>query len=295
VGKRARDVSVRSLKSVPPLYRLAKRIQTMPERIAARTQTMREQVPVVKRYNPRSQPLAAIRFVLTNREPTNFTYEIENLDELTDFLAHALDRPHESVAKLVAEIEGDVELEASLCQKLAKRTDRNRKAPYGRRIGWYVVTRIVKPKLAVETGTHDGLGASVILSALERNAREGAAGRLVSVDIGRNAGWLIPDLLRGSFEQRFEDSIDALRSIDDEIDLAVVDSAHAYEHERPALETIADRAHAWTIVISDNPGSRAFANFCASRGFRDYEFRERPRRHIYPGAGLALARFSTSQ
>lgn len=259
---------------------------------ARRIVLIREQVSVVKRFHPHERPFAAVRHVLTNRETTNFTYEIANVDELTEFLAEALGQPASSVGEIVQEIQGDVALEKALGEKLAQRVDRNNTAPYGRRIGWYVTTRIAKPALVVETGTHDGLGSSVILRALERNAREGSPGRLISIDIDRAAGWLVPGFLRANYEQSFNDSLAALRTIAEPIDLAVLDSNHSYDHEREELETIVQHARLSTIAISDNPGSRAFADFCRSRGFRDYEFRERPVRHMYPGASLALARFT---
>jgi predicted O-methyltransferase YrrM len=270
------------VKAVPPLHRLARRVVIV-----------RRQVPLVKRYEVRGRPLLAIRHVLTNRETENFTYEISNVAELTAFLAEALEQPEASVAHLVHELQTDTELEQALREKLKKRVDRNNTAPYGRRIGWYVTTRIAKPKLVVETGTHDGLGSSVILRALELNSREGSPGRLISIDVDQSSGWLVPDFLRAGYEQRFEDSLAALRAIEDSIDLAVLDSLHSYDHEREELDTIALRSHSSTILISDNPGSQAFADFCRERGFRDLEFRERPVRHIHPGAGLALARFAS--
>lgn len=252
---------------------------------------MRGQVTVVKRYEAHGRPFVAIRHVLTIRETENFTYELSNVNELTEFLTDALEQSRRTIAELVHELQTDTELEQALREKLAKRVDRNNRAPYGRRIGWYVTTRVTKPKLVVETGTHDGLGASVILRAIERNEAEGSAGRLISIDVDQGSGWLVPDFLRASFEQRFEDSLVALSAIEDSIDLAVLDSLHSYDHEREELETIAQRSRSSTIAISDNPGSNAFADFCREQGFRALEFRERPVRHIHPGAGLALARF----
>jgi predicted O-methyltransferase YrrM len=278
----ARRTVLQLIAAVPPLERPVRRLALMTA-----------QVPVVKRYGPARRPITAVRHVLTNRELGNFTYEIGNVGELTQLLAAALDEPEESVARLIRELQDDTELESALRGGLAERPDRNDSAPYGRRLGWYVITRVAKPRLVVETGTHDGLGSSVILRALARNALEGRPGRLLTVDIDPGAGWLIPTWLRGNLEQRFEDSLQALSS-SETIDFAVVDSDHSYEHECEELEIIARRAEAGTVIVSDNPGSRAFADFCKSRGLRNLEFRERPLRHIHPGAGLALTRFVQS-
>lgn len=54
----------------------------------------------------------------------------------------------------------------------------------------YLIARLAKPRLIVETGIRSGLGSMLILRALQRNAAEGAPGELVSVDVAPNAGWL---------------------------------------------------------------------------------------------------------
>jgi hypothetical protein len=38
----------------------------------------------------------------------------------------------------------------------------------GRRIGWYAFARATKPKLVVETGVHQGIGAVTLIRALEK-------------------------------------------------------------------------------------------------------------------------------
>jgi predicted O-methyltransferase YrrM len=276
---RAGQTLRRLLTAVPPAERLARRLLIV-----------RRQITNVRRYQAiRRTPAVAIRHVLANRELANFTYEISNISELTSFLASALDRPHDAIASLITELETDTALEQALRDKLKDRADRNNAAPYGRRIGWYVAVRLRQPTLAVETGTHDGLGSAVILRALQRNASEGAAGRLLSIDLDPTAGWLVPDWLRGNYEQRFQDSNAALGSLEQTIDLAVLDSAHIYDYERAELNLVAARAHQGTVVISDDPGSRAFADFCTEHELRYFEFREKPIRHIHNGAGLGLA------
>jgi predicted O-methyltransferase YrrM len=256
-----------------------------------RASTMARQVRNVWRYGAiPSRPLLAARHVLFDREVNNFTYQIENADELAEILAAALHEPSARMRELIRELDGDDQLRHAIEARLRARRDRNRTAPYGRRLGWYATARICKPRLVVETGTHDGLGSAVILRALELNAGEGVEGRLISIDLDPRSGWLVPDELRARYEQRFEDSVDGLASIRETVDLAVLDSAHVYDHELRELELLAERGADRTVVISDNPGSHAFGDFCSRRGLTVSEFWERPRRHIHPGAGLALAR-----
>lgn len=70
----------------------------------------------------------------------------------------------------------------------------------------YVIVRIVKPELVVETGVASGFSTAFILDAMERNG----LGRLYSIDLrdmpgallppGRETGWLVPLRLRRGWE-----------------------------------------------------------------------------------------------
>src|SRR5207248_9880418 len=54
---------------------------------------------------------------------------------------------------------------------------------YGRRLGWYALTRATKPRVLVETGVDRGLGTAVLAAAMLRNAQEGAPGLVYATDI----------------------------------------------------------------------------------------------------------------
>jgi len=257
-----------------------------------RIEMMRRQTDSIRRYDAlRRQPVLALRHLLFNKELSNFTYAIRNVDELVRVLAGGLGLSSDEVAALARELEEDKTLRRAIRTRLRQRPDRNDDAPYGRRIGWYVLARVVRPRLIVETGTHDGLGSAVLARALERNALDGVEGRLISIDVDPNAGWLVPDDLRDRYEQRFDDSIAELERLGStRIDLAILDSDHSFAHERRELELVASLASEGGIVVSDNPTSGAFADFCAARNVPVYEFWEKPKRHIHPGAGLAFTR-----
>jgi hypothetical protein len=58
----------------------------------------------------------------------------------------------------------------------------------GRRVGWYLFCRALKPKVVIETGIHNGLGSVTLCSALWRNSLEGFQGYYYGTDINPNAG-----------------------------------------------------------------------------------------------------------
>lgn len=251
---------------------------------------MCRQIANVRRYSSlRDRPLVSLKHVLFNRELVNFTYEIDNRDELVGLLSGLFAEPLDHIASLVRELDGNETLRHDLRQKLRTRSDRNRDTPFGRRLGWYVAVRLLKPRLTIETGTHDGLGSAVLLQALETNATEGDEGRLISIDIDPATGWLVPDRLRDRFQQLFGDSVSVLKQIAEPIDLAIIDSAHIGEHELAELGLLLRRAEHGTVYISDNPGTQSLSEFAAARGLVYGEFHERSHRHIHPGAGLGIA------
>ena len=177
--------------------------------------------------------------------------------------------------------------------RLATRSDRNRSMPFGRRLGWYAIARIRRPRLIVETGVHDGLGSTALLRALERNAADGFPGELVSIDIRRSVGWLIPDGLRPRHRLVIGDALVNITSAaaDRPIDMFIHDSDHRYEHETAEFETAVRVAAPNAILLSDNAhASSAFADLCARHGLAYRFWHEVPRGHFYPGAGIGISR-----
>ena len=239
----------------------------------------------------RRAPLHSLRYILTDREQTNFTYRVSNLDELAAFIGGSLGADAGLCRKYIDELEGDIELKVALGERLADRPDRNRSMPFGRRLGWYCAARVLRPKHIVETGIHDGLGFVALLMALRRNGQEGFPGSLISIDIDPDSGWLIPDDLRSRHTILIGDSIPLLRgSVSAPVGLFIHDSDHRYEHEAAEFRAIEPHLEPDGVLISDNAhATTALKDFCADRGCEFGFWRERPVAHFYPGAGIGIA------
>lgn len=242
------------------------------------------------------RPLATARFLLLDRETTNFTYDISNEHELLEFIADALGRPLANVQTYARELHGDDQLRGWLRAAIRKRRDRNVEPRYGRRLGWYCLTRLTRPRLVIETGTHDGLGSCLFARALQRNHDEGHAGQLLSFDIDPGTGWLLPQpllpfvrLVRGDIRQTL---LAQLREAGPQsVDLFLHDSDHRYEHEVFEIEATQPFLSPTGILLSDNAhDTSALRDFSRRHGFSFGFWREQPRNHPYPGAGLGLAR-----
>jgi predicted O-methyltransferase YrrM len=240
----------------------------------------------------RRRPLAAAHYLLHDRETDNFTYDIANAGELARFLSLCLKRNQALVEQYFRELENDVSLGEELNAKLRRRRDRNWSARFGRRLGWYSLVRITKPRLVIESGVHDGLGSSVLLSALQRNTTEGKPGRLIGIDHDSRAAWLIPARLLHLFTLVSEDSLRALESIErtQTMDLFIHDSDHRFAHELAEYQIVdaglSDRA----ILLSDNAHtSTALKQFSDQRDRVFDYWSEETKGHFYPGAGIGLS------
>ena len=211
------------------------------------------------------------------------------MDELVDFVAAALSVERAQVQRYVSEVQEDDAFEAMLRRKLRARLDRKRKPLYGRRLGWYAVARILKPKLIVETGIHDGLGSALLLQGLRRNAADGNQGQLVSIDIDATSGWLVDEALQERWTRVIGSSFDELeRAIDGEdVGMIIHDSAHTYECQTFEFGVALRQADEQLALISDHTDA-ALPDICQAVGIEYRLFHERPRRHFYPGAGFGI-------
>jgi len=237
----------------------------------------------------------AVRWVFTSREITNFTYDLEagNKRDLAAMVAGIFDIPYDRVMGYIEELETDSELQQHILETTAKSNFAliaDSKVYYGRRLGWYAVTRAMKPKVIVETGIDKGLGACVLTAALRKNAGEGVAGRYYGTDINPNAGYLLAGKYAEVGTILYGDSIESLRALDVEIDLFINDSDHSLDYEAAEYETIADKLSPGAVILSDNARcSSRLLEFSLNRKRNYLYFQENPVHHWFPGAGIGFS------
>ena len=239
---------------------------------------------------PRS--FAALRYLAIDPELDNFTYDIANREELVRTLAEVLQVDRDVVERYVAEADADPGLTRPTRGRPALWLRHKREIHPGRRLGWYVAARVLKPELIVETGIHDGLGSRLLLLALRRNRAEGAPGELVSIDINDRSGALVERGLRDHWTPVFGSTYDVLGPAvtGRMVGMLIHDSEHTYECERFEFETALATASDPIALISDNAhATSALPDLAAERDLPYGYFHEEPRGHFYPGAGLGIA------
>ncbi|MFC1705406.1 class I SAM-dependent methyltransferase [Planctomycetota bacterium] len=245
----------------------------------------------------RQKRQAVERWLNESNEDTNLTYDLTelNIKYLATFLAAVTDAPVGKARSYLDEILGDQEL-AQHIARATGRADRDLRAVsdpvarYGRRIGWYAVARLVKPRVVVETGVDKGIGACVLTAALRRNVGEGHEGRYFGTDINPRAGWLLGEPYAQFGEILYGDSLESLRRLERMIDLFINDSCHSKEYERAEYDLVATKLSEKGIVLGDNAHCTAELYEFAQRANRRFlYFQECPQDHWYPGGGIGVA------
>jgi len=239
--------------------------------------------------------LGVARWLFGSREFSNFTYHLTELNrrQLAHFLSGALDVGVAQVTGYVDEILEDERLR----RHIAERTRASEmgwmadsEARYGRRVGWYAIVRITKPKAVIETGVDKGLGTCVLAAALLENGREGFPGKVYGIDVNDHAGWLVSEPYSSVAELLVGDSHPILSRIRRDVDVLIHDSLHTYEHESREYELVGDLLVPGAVLVSDAAhASAALMDFAEARGWGYYYWQEQPEAHVYEGAGIGLA------
>jgi len=244
----------------------------------------------VARHNARTLRSSA-RWLVSSREHTNYTYDLTELNRshLAWFVAAAAGAPVQEIRSYLDELEQDEALRRHV-RSVTRASDRRGLADltvrYGRRAGWYAFVRTLRPDHVVETGTDKGLGSCVLAAALLRNG----VGRLTTVDINPEAGYLIAGPYREVVTVRVGDSLPVLSDLRQPVDLFLHDSDHSAAHEAAEFVAVEPWLTDRALVLTDNAEvSDELAKWSESRSRRFLFFDERPADHWYPGGGIGAS------
>jgi Methyltransferase domain len=238
----------------------------------------------------------SVDWLVRGRETTNFTYDLNSLnrDQLCWFISAVTGAGIGQVRAWTQELEDDSHLAEHLTGRLSSNPRRRICATephWARRSGWYAIVRAAQPDHVIETGTHLGLGSCVIAAALLRNGH----GRLTTIDIDPEAGYLIGEPWASVIDRRVGDSTDMLGGLRD-VDVFLHDSLHTYNYETRELTAVEPNLRADAIILSDNAHESSALSDWAERSGRHYLFfKEQPLDHWWPGDGIGAAWAGRSQ
>jgi hypothetical protein len=230
-----------------------------------------------------------LRWAHHSRENDNFTYDLteQNLDYLAATVSTVTGVKLETIHAYF--LEPKVDLHEYLALRAANLAIDN-PTSFGRRLGWYAIARATKPRVIIETGVHHGLGSVLLCSALKRNAAEGVRGKYYGTDIDPGAGILFGMPFDQFGKILYGDSISSLEAVDEPIDLFINDSDHSAEYEGREYCVVNQRLSPTAVILGDNSHvTNELYKFSARTGRRFLFFKEQPRDHWYPGAGIGIS------
>lgn len=237
---------------------------------------------------------AWITWLFKSREESNFTYALTERCQINFIagLSGILDQSPDVIREYLSEIQDDADFRSHMAGLLPTHPDRYRtdREPYvGRRMVWYAVVRATKPKVVVETGVDQGMGAVVLCAALKRNASEGHPGRYFGTDINPLAGYFLKGEYAEFGKVLYGDSLKSLETLD-KIDLFINDSDHSANYEQAEYELIKNKLTPRAIVLGDNSHvTSELAEFSMRHGRRFVFLPEEPANHWYKGAGIGIS------
>jgi len=240
------------------------------------------------------QLLRAASWSVHSRELTNFTYDLTraNIDYLAHTIATVTGAGYEQARRYMDELDHDEAAKNHVVERTRSGPEKHyadARCSFGRRLGWYAIARITKPKVVVETGVDKGLGSVALCAALLRNRDEGFTGKYFGTDINPSAGFLLDGPYREVGRILYGDSIESLRTLN-RIDLFISDSEHSADYEGREYETIAAKMTPGAIVLGDNAHiTSELSRFSARHGRRFLFFKEQPENHWYPGGGIGIS------
>ncbi len=231
----------------------------------------------------------------TSKEFTNFTYEITetNREYLAQTLAVVTSVSVSKIVEYLQEPERDSQLVEHIINQTKNSELRNiadAKCQFGRRLGWYALVRILKPKVVVETGIDKGLGSVLLCHALMKNEAEGYPGRYFGTDINPDAGYLLTEPYSQYGEILYGDSIQSLSKFEPAIDIFINDSDHSSEYEYQEYLTIKDKLSPQGVILGDNSEiTNRLSRFSQETGRQFIFFAEKPKDHWCPGSGIGIS------
>lgn len=236
-----------------------------------------------------------LKWLFSSRETTNFTYDLEDTNKwyLASLIAYAMNERVDVIMAYIKEIETDNDLRlhiASATRKSDLAFMADKEVRYGRRVGWYALTRALKPRTIIETGVDKGLGSCLLTAALKRNQQEGYKGRYYGTDINPDAGYLLSSEYAKYGRILYGDSLESLKNFDGVIDLFINDSDHSAEYEAEEYRTVESKLSEHAVIIGDNClVTDKLLRFSLETNRHFVFFQEKPREHWFHGAGMGIS------
>ena len=236
-----------------------------------------------------------LKWGVRSRETANYTYDLteRNILYLAQTISVITGVDSKKIIEYINEARNNEHLKEHIISATMKSPQKeyaDLRVDFGKRLGSYAFARTMKPKIIVETGVDKGIGSVLLCSALLKNKEEGFEGRFFGIDINPEAGYLLNGKYADVGRILYGDSINTLSQFTEKIDLFITDSDHSADYEYREYLTIRDKISENAVLLgsySYTSDKLSIFSYETKRNF--LFFREEPKGHWYPGAGLGIS------
>lgn len=232
-----------------------------------------------------------IKWIFTGKEITNFTYKIKNENELIHAANLVTNLDYVGIQKIMDELNPtNKELKLFFTTHFFKEIKDTKKL--GRRILWYILARVIKPNVIIESGVFNGLGTGLLIFALHKNSLEQPTNKFEykGLDIKlNNLFYKEKNPSKVDVKLIEKDSHEFLKSYKDKNKLIYIsDADHDYNFEIKEYELIQKNLAPGSLIISDT-GTKSLSDFSMLNNKKLVCFSEKPDQHWYLGAKCSIS------
>jgi cephalosporin hydroxylase len=251
-------------------------------------------INIVLRYK-KKKLLIIIKYILFGNEISNFTYKINNLDEIIDIAHIITGKKKNSIKKIIEEINfKNNKFKNMFSAFFFKHFEKYKidKKIFGRRIIWYVLARIIKPNLIIESGIEKGLATGLLTFACyKNNITNKKKSNYIGIDIKKNCNIFCNEsnTLYKSSNIYYSDSLKIIKNLKYKKKIMYIsDAKHNYNYEMQEFKLIKKNLKNGSLIISDT-NSGSLRSFSEKNSKNLISFHEEVFNHWYNGAKTTVS------
>ena len=249
-------------------------------------------INVYLKYKKKSIPLA-FHWFFFGQDISNFTYEIENYNELIHTCHTITSVPFEELQKILEEINfNNEEFKKFFSEDFYKKYEK--KNIFGRRLVWYILVRALKPELVIESGIDRGLGSCLLIYAQYKNSCETKENfEYIGTDIVKKNQFCfnLKNNKFNKFKFIFDDTLNFLSTFNDKKKIIYIsDAEHNFDFELKEFNEIKKNLATNSLLISDN-NSGSLSQFSITNKKKLTYFNEKSKNFWYKGAVTSVSYF----
>jgi len=235
----------------------------------------------------------ALNWIFFSKEISNFTYEIENQNEIVHTCEIITGLNYDFLKDILNEIDFNNTEFRNFFSKEYYENYPNKNI-FGRRLLWYLLVRSLKPELVIESGIDKGMGSCLLIYAQYKNSlEENKDFEFIGTDIKKKDNFCF-NLKNKKYEKYkfiFEDTLNFLSKFNGKKKIIYIsDAEHNYDFELKEFNLIKKNLSNNSLIISDN-NSGSLSKFSILNNKKLIYFHEKSKNFWYHGATTSVSYF----